>query len=149
MQQLATETTSHNQSQIDASFVSPIIAHIDDITETGISGWAYDQSNPLEPAKLVLCIDGENAGEFVCERSRPDVHNSGHPSLQVGFLRPIPLRYFDDASHRVQLRDLTGRPVRVVSRPGLGMHFKFSAITVRGQLDGLRDGAVRGWALRY
>ena len=133
----------------DSHRTTSIVAHIDEVNEQGVSGWAYDDATLLEPARLVLCIDGEHAGEFVCDGPRLDVQSSGHPRLHVGFLQSIPLRYFDSAPHKVQLRDIQGHLVRAVTRSDLQMAFMFDAISVRGRVDGLQDGALRGWAVQF
>ena len=125
-----------------------IILHLDDISEDGVSGWAYDEATPLTPTVFTLYIDGEQVTDVRCDGARVDVRNSGHPSPLVGFSIPIPLRYFDDASHGVEFRSLDDRPLLIVS----GEHrrtFTFPATTIIGQVDGLHDGALRGWALSH
>ena len=126
-----------------------VIAHIDDIGERGISGWAYDEKAPLEPTTLSFLIDGENSGTVLCDTVRLDVKNSGHPSQRVGFSCCIPLRYFDGELHKVECWDVNGRHVRAVAPNNESMEFRFKPVTIIGRVDGLRDGAVRGWALRY
>jgi O-antigen biosynthesis protein len=132
-----------------ASFdAGSIVAHIDDLNERGISGWAYDEAAPLEPTTLCFHIDGDHFADVVCDGIRRDVKKSGHPSHLVGFSRPIPLRYFDGEPHKVECRSRNGRSVNALTRGHEVLEFNFPPVVIMGRVDGLRDGALRGWALR-
>jgi GT2 family glycosyltransferase len=149
---LATDTgeTSELVFRLEADKASPVV-HMDEVSEDQISGWAYSEVAIFEPVTLVLYIDGDRVDEVLCDTSRPDVKNSGHPSAAVGFAIPIPPRYFDDAPHVLQFQSVDGEPVRLVHgehTPALTT-FQFPSTTIVGQVDGLLDGAIRGWVLSH
>ncbi len=50
-----------------------------------LRGWAFDQANPTQPARLRFRIGGRVVWEGTCDGSRPDVKGAGYPTELVGF----------------------------------------------------------------
>lgn len=144
----AAQPESANLVETFSGQPSSILAHVDQVDECGVSGWAYDEAAPLEPVTLALHIDEEHIGDCVCDLLRPDVKASGHPTDCVGFGRPIPLRFFDSLPHRIGFRDRHGLPVKAVFQGREQSQFTLKAVEVLGRVDGLHAGAIRGWAVR-
>jgi GT2 family glycosyltransferase len=127
---------------------SVILGNLDPVQEDGACGWAYDRSSLDVPVTLDVFIDETYASSVSCDRERPDVAAAGHPTSVVGFRADVPKRYFDGREHRLEVRSQPGDPRRFETGQGEGaawQTFCFQAQVVVGQVDGLRDGAVRGW----
>lgn len=146
---VVTEPTAEPELPRD---IGRIVVTLDAVTETGIRGWAYDEATPLEPVRLSLFLDDQPCGETLCDEPREDVKRSGYPSARVGFFQPIPNAFFDDQPHRIELRDPNNRPVLLLGADtGAAKHpvFRFSAAQFIGRVDGLHDGAIRGWVVLH
>jgi GT2 family glycosyltransferase len=129
-----------------------IIGNVDPIRENEVCGWAYDRETPSDPVTLDILIDGEFQCSVVCNIERPDVAAAGHPTSLVGFKTEVPARYFDDSWHNLEVRPMKGDLRRFGTSQGEGavrQAFRFAAHVIVGQVDGLRDGAVRGWVFRH
>jgi GT2 family glycosyltransferase len=64
----------------------------------------------------------------------------------------MPQKFCDDAEHTLEFRTVSGRPLRVVDLsgdPSPQRPFRFCSTSILGQVDGLHDGAVRGWVCRH
>lgn len=132
--------------------ISRIIVFLDAVEESGLKGWAYNEAAPLIPTKLFLYIDGVNCGETLCDLPREDVRSSGHPSSLVGFSMPIPNLYYDDHVHHIEFRGVENTSVLLVGADRYPDHrpvFQFSPLQYVGRVDGLHDGAIRGWAILH
>jgi GT2 family glycosyltransferase len=127
-----------------------IVLHLDYVLEEKIAGWAYDEANLQNPPVLHLYIDDEFATEFRCDQSREDVKAIGFITPFVGFAVEIPRRFFDDAPHTLAFKSADGRSVLL---PGSGeildqkKSFRFPSTKSFGRVDGLHNGAIKGWAL--
>ena len=131
---------------------SSIIVHADAIADGAITGWAYDEGASTTPVLLQMYVDTVFATEFRCDGVRQDVLKAGHPSAQVGFSVAIPLQYFDDETHTLEIRSPAGNRVRMADGAGTrhpSRSFRFPSVIVFGQVDGLHDGALRGWAIHH
>jgi len=129
-----------------------VIVYLDVLSDTEVAGWAYDEDAPLRPVTLSLHIDDVFVLDVACDRLRPDVLSSGFPTASVGFSLAIPARYYDDEPHRLTLRIPDGGRVEVMAVSAEGKawgDFQFPSATVKGQVEGLHDGAFRGWAFRH
>jgi hypothetical protein len=82
-----------------AASADNIIGYLEAINESGIHGWAYQESNPSESVSLQFYIDDVLICDVPCTMHRADVLNGGHPRAEVGFYLPLPRRFFDGAQH--------------------------------------------------
>lgn len=133
-----------------ANAETSIIVTVDKLADGVLAGWAYDEADVAASAALALVIDGEEVERFAADELRRDVRNSGHPQAQVGYTRRIPSRYCDDRSHVLSLHGLDGQTIRsAVGAPAPTWNFRFASTSIVGQVDGLKDGAIRGWVLHH
>jgi GT2 family glycosyltransferase len=138
------------EASLPAKPASKKVVILDAIEETGLRGWAYDEAALYAPTTLVIYIDGMRAGEILCGDAREDVRGAGHPSSRVGFAWQIPDMFYDNQTHIIEFRGLADETIFLVGSdqyPGNLPSFKFSPVKFFGQVDGLRDGAIRGWAI--
>ncbi|HWA80861.1 MAG TPA: glycosyltransferase family 2 protein [Acetobacteraceae bacterium] len=142
-----TFTPTPTVKSASASQSHSLVVHVDSATFFGITGWAYSERHLREPTLLSIWIDDKHITDVRCDRPRADVKASGHPTELVGFQVPIPPQYFDDEVHIIQFRGVHGEAVKL---PGgdTRCKFKLSPVGYLGRLEGLQDGAIRGWALR-
>lgn len=118
-------------------------------------GWAFDVRTPSLPIRLHLLVDRQEAAQFVCNLSRPDVSESlGLPSANVGFNFALPEICFDHKPHEIGLRfpDRTilllpdpqndGRQVEALIFPGE------TGDDYRSYIDGIFKGWLRGWVCK-
>jgi GT2 family glycosyltransferase len=127
---------------------SVIFGNLDPIQEHGAFGWAYDRDKPDHPVTLDFLVDGVFLASITCDGERPDVAAAGHPTSRLGFKVEVPSRYFDDLQHVMEVRTRPDDTRSFHTPQGHGggwQTFRFPARNVIGQVDGLRDGAVRGW----
>jgi GT2 family glycosyltransferase len=126
------------------------LVHLDGLAGGVINGWAYDERNLSFPAMLEVFIDSKFAFGFSCEITRPDVLSSGHPTAKVGFHREIPKEFYDEKEHVLELVSPIGSQVCVIEAGGLmppKRKFCLPAARWFGKVEGLQNGALRGWAL--
>jgi GT2 family glycosyltransferase len=123
---------------------------VDRLSDGSISGWAYDDDDHNGTAMLKMAIDGELIEIFQCAGPREDVRNAGHPHALVGFTRKIPGRFCDDQTHALTLLSGDDRPASSLSGAiAPSLFFQFPSIAISGRVDGLHDGAIRGWVIRH
>jgi len=131
---------------------SSIIVHVDALADGSIVGWAYDEKSLTTPVVLHLYVDASFAVEFCCDGAREDVLKAGYSSASVGFSVAIPPAYCDDQTHTLEIRSPSGGQTRIADASGThpaSLNFCFPSTVVFGQVDGLHDGALRGWAFRH
>ncbi len=127
-----------------------LIVTVDRLTDGLLSGWAYDEADVAASTVLAMVIDGTEVERFTADELRADVRHAGHPHAQVGYTRTIPSRYCDDCSHVLSLRGLDGQTVRsATGAEAPSWSFRFAASSISGQVDGLHEGAIRGWVLHH
>ena len=127
---------------------SVIIGHLDPVEAEEARGWAYDRAAPGGAVTLDVSVDGGWVATVACDGERPDVVAAGHPSSLVGFKISLPRRYFDGRPHVLEVRPRADDARRFDAGHGDGaarQPFNVAALMHVGQVDGLRDGAVRGW----
>ncbi|MBE7210997.1 MAG: glycosyltransferase [Gluconacetobacter diazotrophicus] len=119
------------------------------------SGWVTNLSNPHQVVRLSALIDGEPAGEVLCDEVREDVRSAlGLASAEVGFHFDIPEGFLDGNRHVLRLLLPGGEPLLHMGESGLAdlrPEFGFAdspTVTVQGNIDGLVHNALRGWVLR-
>ena len=130
---------------------STISCHIDVIDELYVRGWAIDQARVETAAILHIIVDGQEVAAIRCDGSRPDVRAAGVASEFVGFDFRLPAGVLDEESHRLEFRDDWRRVVDVVVNRQTMPSFDFTVVLrpqITSFVDGLRQGAFEGWALR-
>jgi glycosyltransferase involved in cell wall biosynthesis len=139
----------HGQRETTAAEASVIVT-VDTLANGSIAGWAYDEAALDASARLRMVIDGETLAEFTADGARADVLNAGHPHALVGFTQRIPSRFCDDRSHSLTLQPGDGGVLRAASgQASPSWSFRLPSIAISGQVDGLHEGAIRGWVLRH
>jgi GT2 family glycosyltransferase len=127
-----------------------VIVYLDLLSGVEVAGWAYDQDDPLRPVTLSLHIDDGFVQDLPCDGIRPDVLSTGFPTARVGFSAAIPARYCDDQPHLLELRSPDGaRVIDPAVQGKASREFRFPATIVSGLVEGVFDGAFRGWAFRH
>ena len=129
-----------------------VVGSLDEIQDSGVHGWAYDPDEPDVPVVLHVLVDGLFVESILCNLERPDVMSAGHLTSSVGFNFKIPHQYLDGCSHILEICPPTDRlkRLRFAAYEGPVMkEFKFPRFVAVGQVDGLRNGAVRGWAFVF
>ena len=143
---IGAETTQTHPPQADTS----LIVTVDRLAGGVVSGWAYDEADVAASAVLAMVIDDIEVERFTADEMRADVRQAGHPHAQVGYTRAIPSRYCDERSHVLSLRGLDGQAIRsATGAEAPTWSFRFAATSIAGQVDGLHDGAIRGWVLHH
>ena len=131
---------------------STVHCHVEGFSGLEVRGWAYDGSRPDEPVALHLIVDGQEVGQVVCTETRHDVAAAcGCPPERVGFRHLLPDALLDEKAHRMTMRDRAGRPVALTIDGTSSPHVDFtleSRPRVRSCVDGVRQGAFKGWVLR-
>lgn len=131
---------------------SPRYGHVDYIKDGYVNGWAIDGFRGKEAASLFLFLDERPVANFFCDIDRPDLEGAGLRSRQSGFRFPIPEQYLDGEPHTLSIRFHSGEYLLFSDQEGgmaksatVRMH---APVAVRGFVDGLTHGALRGWAVR-
>jgi hypothetical protein len=106
--------------------VDDIVCTLDAI-ENGIArGWAFDPDHPDRPLQITALIDGEAIGHVECTGRRPDLLQAGHPTETAGYSISLPARYFDEQSHRLELRSTeTGTSIMIGGPGGMTLAKEF------------------------
>eukprot|EP01037_Dinobryon_pediforme_P005957 gene5957-6028_t len=129
---------------------SSVVVTVDRLAEGIVAGWAYNEAAVMEPARLDMMIDGQFVESLTADIARADVLHAGHPHALVGYTQTIPSRFCDDRDHTLSWRGSGGAPV--CSATGVAApdwHFRFARTQITGQVDGLQEGAIRGWVLLH
>ncbi|HUB14659.1 MAG TPA: glycosyltransferase family 2 protein [Acetobacteraceae bacterium] len=129
-----------------------ILGNLDPVLEGEIRGWAYAKGTANIPVILDIFIDQVFLASIACDAERADVVAAGHPNSKVGFSTQLPGRYFDGQPHMLEIRAAQNDPRRFETAQGPGnarQKFNLPPETVVSKVDGLRNGAVSGWAYRH
>ena len=131
---------------------SVILGVLDPIQENEVCGWVYDPAESDVAVVLDVLVGGIFQSSVRCDVARADVAAAGHPTSIVGFRTKVPSRYFDGQHHLLEVRPQKGdpRPFETNDGPGAPRRvFKFPAQVMVSQVDGLRNGAMRGWVFAH
>lgn len=138
------------RSSWEASF--PLLrGHVELITDEGIRGWAYDPNSPRRPVPLQILVDRQPIGVTKCNGLREGLGGIDRPGAAAQFTFRLPRRFFDGRPHVVELATPEGRLVELTDHLGgrkrQTWSFRQQSVEVLGYVDGLRDRAIRGWAI--
>lgn len=103
---------------------SPFRGFFDRLDDTGIFGWAVDQSKPGKPVSLTVYMDGIPLLDIKTSQNRLDVSRSGVNGDSAGFSLTFPADLFPSGS-TIDIRfsetgeSLSKSPRQVESRPAL------------------------------
>ncbi|WP_201861467.1 glycosyltransferase [Microvirga soli] len=126
--------------------VMSIKGKIDRTLKNALHGWIWDANHPTEPLVAQVSIDGAVIGSVKANRSRKDLLRAGIGSGAHAFELPLPLQLCDGRTHQVTLEAVAadGRAILVDARTVL-LEGQLPSQTIRGRLEGLRDGKIIGW----
>ena len=134
-------------------------------------GWAVDPLLGDHPPRLFLFIDGRPVTTMECAFPAPETHAAQMTAARMAregegrracFRAPVPARYLDNEPHDVSVRFQTGEALLFQNTDGqntdgqnadgvlsTSIVLRLSPPPVlRGFVDGLNHGALRGWAMR-
>ncbi|MBV9782323.1 MAG: glycosyltransferase family 2 protein [Acidisphaera sp.] len=124
----------------------------DPFTGTTITGWAVSRLNPSEPARLRMFVDGEAAGDVVCDQPHAGLQTLGLADDAGGFAFSIPDRFCNGLSHCLTILFDDGTPLQAIDSDGIthsALHFTAEPVTsIAGIVDGLHGDRIRGWVMR-
>jgi GT2 family glycosyltransferase len=131
----------------------PIICVLDEFSPTNVRGWAIDALRPGVPVRLHVLIDCEEVFSVTCDSPRGDVEKAAGFFRRCGYEFAIPERFLDGESHRVEFRVRSGKraPLTFVMNGEQRDHLTFSErFTSKrfSSVDGVENGAIKGWVLR-
>jgi GT2 family glycosyltransferase len=136
-----------------AAGVEKVLAFLDRVEGAELEGWAVDRGTPREPLKLRVLIDGVVVDVVTCALPRAEAAGMNLPSDRIGFFYTIPPAYQDGARHVLAFATVEGTPVVLGTRTGMQMpefHFCLTREShVQGVMDGMVDGVIQGWALKF
>lgn len=124
--------------------------HFDGLEDGVVRGWATCNLKKFSPVRIHIIIDGQEVGMATADLPREDVQAKlSLPTADLGFRFEIPPSYFNGEKHTLSLR-LDDRSALPLLSDGM------TSITFSGHLkpsykshvDGVKQGALRGWVLR-
>lgn len=125
--------------------------HVDAIAEGSVSGWAVDAAGRDQLIVLFVFIDGVAVGNATCSFDREDLKNIGLPAERAGFRYRIPVAFLDGKPHQIEIRFANGEPLNFSDGAGgitnRGRFQMLPPTLVRGHVDGLVAGSLRGWVV--
>ena len=136
---------------------SAFLGFFDRCQDGEASGWSVDRRSIGRPTALHVLIDGQEVSTVICDGARDDVRAQlGHPTGKVGFRFAIPNAFLDGATHRIAFRFADRSAVPFVTVDDKGVERRTDDCTfaqhpptqVRGFVDGLAQGFLRGWVVR-
>jgi glycosyltransferase involved in cell wall biosynthesis len=150
----------------DASEADRVTGYCDGYSEGAVHGWAWRPGRPHEHVEVELVVDGAPAGKATANILRGDLRDSGIGDGHYGWRFPLPLDPKRNTPIRVEARIARGGPL-----PNGILELKFDPSqagavgisppepfpppptppeiatgNVVGSFDGIRDGALFGWA---
>ena len=117
-----------------------------------VTGWAIDETSPLDAASVDIFVDGEKVGATSCDQVRQDLATLGYPRHGGGFSFPIPGRFMDGDGHVLRIAFHDGTPMMFHSRSGEQLpevRFRSErAVEIDGFVDGIVGSGICGWVVR-
>lgn len=132
----------------------PFTGHLDLFENGTARGWAVD-SRRQGSVLLHILIDQQEVMQIACDQERPDVQSALQlPTPKVGFEFSIPEKFMDGKRHEFSIRfpDRTALPLANPSTPDVPpaaiIHFSEKSLPqYQSYIDGVKQGALRGWIL--
>lgn len=117
---------------------------IDGVFDGILRGWAWDPARPGHRLTVSIMIDGEQVAPLAAALPRADLEQAGMGDGRHGLEFPLPLRFQDSAAHEIALATWSyDSLVRLdVATP----HVPRRLHMLRGRLEGVARGRLRGWA---
>jgi len=78
--------------------------HLDKVTASSVSGWAYDAGTPASPVELEIVDNDRPICRFVADRFRPDLAKAGLGTGQFGFQVWLPMGWASKGAHAISVR---------------------------------------------
>ena len=126
-----------------------------DSFENGLArGWAFDREQPDHPVTLHVVVDRQEVARIECDLFREDlIRNLGHPSGRVGFEYRVATEHCDGQFHELSFRLPNRKSLGIIdpARPDQPIDkvtFSIAPHIIEGNVDGLWQGQLRGWAVR-
>ena len=117
-----------------------------------ITGFAVRQGDPNERVRLRMFVDGQPAGDVLCDQPRDTLRMLGMPEQIGGFSFEIPETYLDGTTHSLSLLFDDGGALPFKDIDGnLKPKLEFTAepvTSIEGVVDGLHNDKIRGWVVR-
>jgi len=135
--------------------VRPFLGYFDAFSDGEARGWAVDARQTSSPVRLHVLIDHQEVGTVLCDILREDVQAAlGHPTGELGFRFVVPESFNDGEKHALSFRfaDRSVVPMIDPKHPEefaeehefvLRPKFEFQSF-----IDGMKQGALRGWVQR-
>lgn len=137
------------------SAVRPFLGYFDAFNEGEARGWAVDARQTTSPVRLHVLIDRQEVATVLCDDPREDVQAAlGHPTGLLGFHFNVPESFIDGEPHALSFRfaDRSVVPLIDPNNPDdfaeeyeFVLHRKFE---FQSFIDGMKQGALRGWVQR-
>ncbi|UAX95096.1 glycoside hydrolase family 99-like domain-containing protein [Ensifer adhaerens] len=103
--------------------------HVDQITDTSVTGWACNLREPTASVDVTVEIDGVECGRIKADVLRIDLRNSGVGNGSHGFTFSIPERFRDGLRHQVRCL-VDGKPLNLPAEYSRGVVFQVIASAV-------------------
>lgn len=117
---------------------------IDGIFEGVLRGWAWDPARPGHRLTLRLLVDGGLLTPLTAALPRADLEQAGMGDGRHGLEFALPLRFQDGAPHEIALE--TWWYDKLVTLDAVTPHIPRRLHMLRGRLEGVAKGRLRGWA---
>jgi hypothetical protein len=150
VRQRATKATSAAEHRKDIS-AAAVEGGLLALTPLGVVGWGWDPQSPAQPLHVMLAANDSVVGAGLANRFDLDLVRSrvgpGIPGFVINLSQPPTGSY----PIRLTLRDRAGRefgtPLVVVDESAFERLMPATAMgPYEGMIDGLKDGALVGWA---
>ncbi len=121
--------------------------HLDGCHNAVIVGWAYDTASPDVPLSIDCYVDGRRVGTATADSFRHDLAQAAR-SGRIAFRYPVPSLLRDGRAHEIAAfyadtkEPLPDSPQRHV----IAVDAEASTRHLMGNVDGIEDGAICGWA---
>nr|WP_249196776.1 glycosyltransferase family 2 protein [Gluconobacter cerinus] len=132
----------------------PFTGHLDQFENGKARGWAVD-SRGQGLVLLHVLIDQQEVMQIVCDQERQDVQAALQlPTSKVGFEFSVPEKFIDGKRHEFSIRfpDRSALPLTDSATPeappAATIHFSEKFLPqYQSFVDGVKQGALRGWIL--
>ncbi|MGI4748633.1 MAG: glycosyltransferase family 2 protein [Janthinobacterium lividum] len=128
------------------------LGYVDSFSGGIAKGWAVNTRSPTEPTHLHVLVDHQEVDLVVCDELREDVQKAlGHPTGRLGFTFTLPQSFVDGNPHILSFRFGDRAIVPQLDAVESDLMHEECAFTLhrlyefQSYLDGMKQGALRGW----